>query len=636
MSSFNYENWRETYKDREIKPEDLGKIIKPGSNIYIGSACSEPTVLTSQLIVEKFKDQFRDCQIYHFFSLSNLKFFDEKTPTRFRHNTLSLIGSNQMREAVNTGKSDYTPVRSAEIPQLLKSHRYIIHYAILQVSPPDKNGWCSLGINVDVNRSIVDVAKTVIVQINPQMPVTMGDSFIKFHDIDYFLYHDSPLMEYEPPIPDEKSDKIAQYISQLIEDGSTLNLGIGKIPYLLPKYLGSKKNLAIYSEFIMDSIIPLIEKEVINCKQSTHPHCFTSFALGTKKSYSYFDNNPFIEFYPTNVITNISNILTNNKMCSVYSALSVDSIGQVSNEMKSSLYSGIGGEADFMRGTALSEGGKCIVALPSITEEGRSRIVPLLSTQPVELPAFDVHYVVTEYGVAYLHGKSLRERIMQMIGVAHPKYRQWLLESAKKYHFIYEDQKLPQTHEGIVVIQPEIEYPFHTKNNNDIIVRPVRPTDERMLQDLYYSLSDLDRMMRFFRPHKYFSHEETQQQILCDYHKSMVLVGILGDSTNQQIIAVSAYYLIEDTNLADISFTVHPEWRGLGITRFMIEKIIDLTREKGFSGLSGDVMIKNESMVHLLKTLDYKVVFTPEGDSLGFKLFFNTQLPKQMLKNKEK
>ncbi|MHA1819748.1 MAG: GNAT family N-acetyltransferase [Promethearchaeota archaeon] len=626
MDTIKYENWRESFKDKEITPEKLKDIIKPGSNIYIGSGCSEPIILTNQLI-KYANTEFLDCQIYHFFSVSNQKFFDEKNPTRFRHNTLSIIYSEKMRQAINTGKADYTPIRSAEIPYLLQSHVYNIDYALLQVSPPDKNGWLSLGINVDINRAIVQNAKVIICQINPSMPKTMGDSYIKIDDIDYFVYHEAPLLEVDKPNIDDKTEEICRYISRLIDDGSTLNLGLGRIPYYLPKFLEDKKDLAIYSEIFIESLIPLIEKDVINCKRNVFPYCITSFSLGSKKLYDFLDQNPFIKFFPTDFVTNINNISQNNKMTSVYSALTVDLIGQVTNDMKSQLFRGIGGESDFMRGTTLSKGGKCIIALPSITENGRSRIIPLLTTEPTAVPSFDVHYVVTEYGIAYLYGKSLRERILQMIGVAHPKYRKWLLESAKKYLFIYEDQKLPQTHDGTVIIYPDIEWTFrefHLNNiNHKIKVRPVKPTDERMLQELYYGLSEEDRIMRFFRPLEFFPHEETQNQVICDYHKSMVLVAVLEDDTGaQRIIGVGGYFEGYDTNYADISFTIHKDFRKMGLGKFLAKKLIELARQKGYKGICGDVLFENKAMIGLLNSLDWDVDFHPEEGSLHFIIDF--------------
>ncbi|MCP4763421.1 MAG: GNAT family N-acetyltransferase [archaeon] len=633
MPKFDVKNWKNNYKKKQLKLDDLAEIIKPGSRIFIGTACSEPEILTKQL-VQKNVSLF-DCQLVHYFSFSKNQFFDEFKVSKYRHNTLSMIASPQMREAVNSGKSDYTPIRSAEIPELLARRQYRIDVALIQVGPPDINGFCSLGINVDINLAIVKAAKIVIAQINPQMPRTMGNSFVKFSDIDYFIFEDAPLMEYKQPKPDENTEKIAEYISRLIEDGSTLNLGIGKIPYLLPKYLKEKKKLAIYSEFILESIWDLIEEEVISCQKNVYPHCMVSFALGTNKFYKNLSDNPFIEFYPTDFITNINNIMNNHKMCSIYSALTVDLIGQVTNDLKSGLYSGIGGEADFMRGTALSKNGKCIIALPSTTDDGRSRILPILSTQPIAVPSFDVHYVVTEWGIANLHGKSIRERIMQMIGVAHPMRRKWLLEAAKKYHFAYQDQRLPLTQDGVVVVYPDLEWNYQSKSKGTIKFRPVKPTDERIFQDLFYSLSEHDRMMRFFQPKKVFSHKETQRRILCDYHSSFVFVGLVGEEeVDQQIVAVGAYYLDRKTNLVEISMTVHKDYRRQGLARYIIQKIINLAQEKSFAGISGDVLMSNDGMIHILQTLPYNVVFIPEGISLAFAVNFSDV--KENNKGKEK
>lgn len=632
MGHFDLENWRELYRDKEITPSDLEKIIQPGSRIFFGSGCSEPLHLTDELAKDTFR--WTDCEILHFFSLSDREYFNELKPTSFRHNTLSIVGSKILRDAINRGHSDFTPISSSEIPKMLrgKRQRIYIDVALLQVSPPDENGYCSLGINVDINKTMVEMSRIVICQINSYMPRTMGNSFIKFDQIDYFCVHNAPLLEYSPVLRSsseetedqfEINEKIANYISQLIENGSTLNLGIGKICDHLSKYLIEKKDLAVYSEMLSESLLPLLENDVITCKKNYYPTVMTTLAIGSNKFYRFLANNPFIQFHPTEYLVNIKRIARNNKMCSIYSALKVDLLGQATNDLKSTVFEGTGGEPDFMTGTNLAERGRCIVALPSTTKSGKSRILPLLNFEPVSLRAIDVHYVITEYGIAYLRGKSIRERILQMIGVAHPDYRQELLDQAKKMKKIYQDQQIPMTKDGVVVIYPDKIWKYRPKEGVEISFRAVQPTDEREIQDLYYRLTPKDRVSRFFTYMRKFDHGLTQSRIICDYQNSYVIVGMVGNIEEKNIIAVGEYYLQKNTGFVEIGITIDQDYRNLGIGYYLLLKLCEIAHEKGFIGITGDILVSNHPMIHLLKKLPYEVVFQGQGDSFEFFVRFD-------------
>lgn len=616
-------DWRERYKNKEISPDDLSNIIKPGSHIFIGTACSEPLVLTEQLVKKKWK--FADCELIHFLTLSDNKFFDERDPSLFRHHAM-FIGSS-MRDAVNEGKADYIPISLSDIPRLFRSGRFPVDVALLQVSLPDKYGYVSLGINVDINRVVADVARLLIVQVNPQMPRTTGDSFIKFDRIDKFVYHDAPLIEFQYPKNDEIANKIGKYIAHIIENGSTLQFGIGLIPNAVLYYLKDKKDLAIYSEVLSDSVIDLIESGVVNCSKNQFPHIMTSFVIGSKKLYDYVNNNPFIEFRSTEFINNIFNIARNTKQVSINAALTVSITGQVnSDSIGTSFYSGVGGQADFARGAALSNGGKPIICLPSMKKDGSlSRIVSSLDPGAgVVIPRHDVHWVITEFGAAFMHGKSIRDRVLQMIGIANPKYRKSLLDEAKKMHYVYEDQMLPTTQDGVVVLYPEkYEWEYQTKSKGTLDFRPVKPTDERLLQELYYQLDENDRVLRFFAPRNAFPHKETQSKVNVDYENIFAIVGLEGEEENQRIVAVGSYYLDRATNLAEIAFTVTKEYRNQGLTRYMLERLIDIAREKGITGFIGEVLAQNMAMLHILKTLPYNLQLKGYGDSFEFGFNFN-------------
>jgi len=624
-----FNEWRDKYKYKEIKIADLQKIIKPGNRIAIGSACSEPILLTTELLKEK-EWNLTDIEILHFFSLSDLPYFSETEPSNFRHNTLSIIGSKIIRDAINSGKSDYTPISTYEIPKLLRGRRLKIDVALLQLAPPDKSGYCSLGINVGINRSILENAELVIAHINPNMPRTLGDSFVSPDQIDYFIYQEYPVMEYKLPDLDNVTKKIIFNVAKLIENGSTINVGFGEIPFYVfnALYETNKKDLAIYSELIPETILKLVENGNINCKKNYYPHCITSFAVGTKKFYDFIDDNPFIQLYDCEYVLDYMNIIKNHNLSSIYGATMVDLFGQTTNHLKYSLYSGIGGQAEFVFATARLKRGKNIIALKSITKNGKSRIVPILDGSLVSLRNFDIDYIVTEWGIANLKGKTIRERVLQMIGIAHPDFRKELLEKAKQMNLVYKDQEIPITKDGYVVVCPDIEWEYKIKNNEKIFIRPIKTSDERYVQDLYYSLSEKDRIFRFFSPQKIFSHEDTHSYILCDYQTKMILVGVTGEKEeDKRIIAIGGYNHIPNTTIAEFSITVHEEYRKLGIAKFILFKLIELAEEKGYQGFCGTVFVNNIPMLQLLNGLPYDVVFSKSKDDpdiLNFYFYFKT------------
>ena len=625
LEDFKSNLYYQQFKNREIALEDLHRIIKPGSRIFIGSGCSEPQILTAQIVNKKWR--YPDCEFYHFLTLSDNNFFDEHDPSLFRHHAL-FIGPS-LRDAVNEGKADYIPISLSDIPNLFKLGRMHIDVALVTLSPPDEFGFCSLGINVDINRTVVEESKVIIAQINPQMPRTMGDSFIHIKSIHYFIFHNEPLIEFKYPPMDERSKKIGLQIAQIIENGSTLQFGIGSIPNAVLSQLKNKKNLAIYSEVLSDSAMDLIKTDMVNCKKNQYPHVMTSFVMGSQELYDFVDGNPFIEFQSTEFINNLFNIANNTKQVSINAALSVSLTGEInSDSIGTQFYSGIGGQADFTRGAALSKGGKPIICLPSTSlDESRSRIVSTLDPGAgVVIPRGDAHYIVTEFGVAYLHGKSIRERVLQMIGIAHPKFRKELLQKAKEMKYIYEDQRLPETKDGVVIIYPEqFETVYPSKTEGKILFRPVKYTDERMLQDLYYTLSDGDRILRFFSPRTAFPHKETQPKVVVDYETTFVFVGLRGDKENQKIIAAGSFYLDRNTNLAEIAFTVREEFRNQGITKFMVEQLTEIAQEKGISGFIGEILTNNTAMLHVIKCVPYKVEFRSYGDSLEFSFMFSNK-----------
>ncbi len=628
IKSMDFE-WREKWKDKEITAKEAIQKIIPSNRVFIDSGCSEPQLLTLELI--KQSDKLIDTEILHFLTIGPGKYFKDKAEDLFRHNAF-FIGKT-LREEINKGQADYTPIYASEIPSLFLTGRKHIDVALIQVSSPDPYGFCSLGINVDIAKPIAQSSYLTIAEINPQMPRTLGNSFIHMKEIDYFVYNDTPLLEFHFEEPDDIGERIGQNLENLVENKSTIHVGFGDLPNAALKYLSDKKNLGMHSHYITNNIIPLIEEGVLTCrKKNFHPEkIITSFALGTKKLYKFVDNNPYIEFYPSDYVCNPRYIGMNKNMVSINSARQIDLTGQVNAATEGyRFYSGFGETIDFMRGSAFSKGGKPIIIMPSTSRDGeKSRIVPHLDEGAgVMLSRGDVYYVVTEWGVAYLHGKSIRERILELICLAHPKFQQSLLEEAKKLNYIYSDQMLPCDDKGRICIYPsEYETIYKTLDKEKIIIRPVKTTDEPLLRDLYYSLSERDRYLRFFELKKEFTHSKTQFEVNIDYNNVFSIGAFTGEIGKEEMVGNATYYLNPKLNMGEYSFLVREDYRGKGIGAFLYQQIIIIAKEKGLKGLYGNIHIQNKSAVRIIQT-GGKTNITPSklGEKeLFYEVFFSKE-----------
>ncbi len=604
------------YKNKQLAPEEAIKTyIQPGDRIFIDSGCSEPLDLTQKFI--ELGPQLPDVEILHFISLSDLDYYKTAGNTKdlFRHNVFFI--SDNLREAVKRGFADYTPMLLSDIPRIFEHGQMHIKTALIQVSPPDQYGFCSYGINVDIAKPITEAAEHVIAEINPNMPRTLGDSFIHMDKIDAFTISDHDIIEFTYEKPNKIAKKIGRYVASLIEDESTIQMGIGTIPNAITKELVEKKDLGIHSEVFSDGIIDLVEQGVVTCdKKSIHRgKIISSFVIGSNKLYNFVDNNPFVEFHPVSYCNDPFIISKNRKQIAINAALTVDLTGQVNADSLGPLfYSGIGGQVDFVRGANRSIGGKPITVLPSTTtlKDGTvvSRIVPFLKQgSGVVITRGDVHYVVTEWGIAYLHGKSIRERVLQMINIAHPDFREELLKYAKEWNYVYSDQKLPVSIGGRLSLYPEkYETILSLENGERIRVRPVKPTDERLLQELYYSLGNNDRYLRFFTPRKSFRHSQIQSLANIDYSTKMILVGEYWGNGEQKIIASAAFIKKEDHSTAEIGIVVHEKWRKSGIAKFLLEYLITISRELNYKYFSGTVLLENKPMLHILHDCGYPLI----------------------------
>ncbi len=431
--------WLNNYQSKIVSSDEALKILKSGDNVVVQPGCAAPMELIRAMV--RRKDDLEDVSLYHILTVGPLPYVEPGMEKHFRHKAF-FMGANT-RKAVNEGRADFIPIFLSEVPLLFKNGIIKSDVALINVSPPDEHGFCSYGIDVGTIKTPAEKSRTIIAQVNNCMPRTLGDSFIHVNKLKYIVEFDEPMQELPQVDPDitpemiEIYNQIGCHIATLIEDGSTLQMGIGAIPDAVLKYLKDKRDLGIHTEMFSDGIIELIESGIVNNEKKTlHPgKIIAGFILGTKRSFDFIDNNPIAEFHPQEYVNDPFVVAKNYKMVAINSAIEVDLTGQVcADSIGTRFFSGIGGQVDFIRGAARSEGGKPIIALPSTTKDFKiSRIVPALKPSAgVVTSRGDVHYIVTEYGIAHLYGKSIKERAKALIGIAHPSFRESLEVFAKE------------------------------------------------------------------------------------------------------------------------------------------------------------------------------------------------------------
>jgi 4-hydroxybutyrate CoA-transferase len=429
--------WMQNYLNKRYDADDAVKAIESGMCVYIHPGCAEPEQLVKAMV--RRAPELRDVRVVHILTRGNADYVSPEMQGHFRH--IAFFAGSNVRQAINEGRADFVPVFLSEIEALFSSGAVPIDVALIHVSPPDEHGFCSFGVGVDTSKTAAEQARIVIAQVNPKMPRTLGDSFIHINKIHRIVETSDDLLEHPMGQISDVAQKIGRNIAMMIEDGSTLQLGIGEIPDAVLNYLTDRKNLGIHTEMVSDGIIDLIDKGILtNEKKTLHPgKIILSFVLGTRRLYEFIDNNPVFEFHPSCYTNDPFIISRNDRMVAINSALEVDITGQVcADSLGYSLYSGIGGQVDFIRGAARSRGGKPIIALPATAkDETVSRIVPHVQEGAgIVTSRGDVHYVVTEYGTAYLHGKPISERCRALIGIAHPNFREELEKAARARHLL--------------------------------------------------------------------------------------------------------------------------------------------------------------------------------------------------------
>jgi acyl-CoA hydrolase/RimJ/RimL family protein N-acetyltransferase len=610
-----------------VREERIFEKIRPGHRIFVGTGCGEPQHLVHALIkyVESHPRAFFDAEIFHVWSLGVSPYTQDKFRHNFRYNSF-FVGDNT-RDPVNKGLADYTPVFLSQVPKLLRRRLIPIDVALIQVSPPDSHGFVSLGISVDIVKSAVENAGIVVAQINGRAPRVHGDTFIHVKDIDFIVAHDEPLLEFESSPPTEIAERIGKHVARIVEDGDTIQVGYGSIPNAILANLSHKKDLGVHTELFSEGIADLMKKGVVtnSRKEIDRGKTVAAFCMGKEDTYTFIHDNPSVEFRTIDYTNNPAVIARLRNITAINSALEIDLTGQATAEsIGKTFYSGVGGQADFMRGATLAPGGKTILVLQSTALNGTvSRIVPFLKEGAgVTLTRGDIEYVVTEYGIAYLHGKNIRERAMAMISIAHPRFQASLIEEAKKQSLIYGDQAFISGKGGEY---PEDLEAFKTARSGlRVLLRPVRISDEPALKDFFYSLSEGTRHKRFMQAPSRMPHETLQESfVVIDYREQMIILSILQHKRKEVIAGVAQFTANEGSHTAEVAIVIRDEYQNKGIGTELLTHLTYIAKKQGLLGFSADVLKDNRPMLHLFEKVGFNIEKTAKSDiytlSLGFK-----------------
>ena len=601
-------SYRRSYKKKSplwVDADTAIRKIKKGKRILIGSGCAEPQHLVAALT--RNASFFRDNEIVHLLTVGIAPYADPAYAQAFRHNAF-FIGPN-VRDAISEGFADYIPIFLSQIPALFDTGQMPIHCAMVQVSPPDRQKMVSLGVSVDILPAAIANADIVIAQMNKNMPETYGASKIPLHCIDYVVQADEPLLELpQKKEIDEISMKIGKNIARYIQDGDTLQLGIGSIPDAVLSQLAEKHDLGIHSEMISDGVVDLYKRgNINNKKKGIHKGVsIVSFILASRKLYDVIHRNKDFQFFPSEYVNDPFVISQNKNMVSINSAIQIDLTGQVcADSLGTKFFSGFGGQVDFVRGAKRSSGGRSFIAFPSTAKNGTvSKIVPSLDIGAgVVTTRGDVHYIATEYGVAYLHGKNIRERALALIQIAHPKFRDELLDYLKQRHYVYLDQKTIKDEESPV--KELIPY-SHTFKSKTIYFRPLRPHDEKAIQDFFYSHEPETIYQRYLTHVEAMPHQIARARVSVDYNKDMAIAGFDSPKPYAQIVCLGRYFQKED-NSAEVGFVVKEDYQGLGIGTFMAECLIKAARRHGIKRLLANVARGNPAMLNIFKKHHFNV-----------------------------
>ena len=608
--------WADNYVEKRRTAAEAIAMIRPGKRVYVSSASGEPQALVHALSTAAIK--ISGLEIVRLMSRETTSLSEIADKTRDHSLNIRTI---YLGSADTQGIARYmrfiTPINMSEVPAMFLSRKLPIHVALVQVSPPDDFGWMSLGVSVDVTLAAAQSADLVIAQVNPKMPRTMGQSFIHVNNVHVFVEHEEPILSINLREQSARAEMIGKHIARFVDDGSTLQMGLDAASQATVKALADKNDLGFHSQYITDDIMHLYASGVItNRKKGLNDgKLVASCAIGSQNLYEFLHDNPGIDFRPSDYVNDPFIIAQHNRMISMNVAHTIDLTGQVAAEASEhTFFAGVSGIPDFVRGAKRSKGGKSILMLYATSRDGtRSNILPALNGTAVVVPRGDVHYVVTEYGAVNLFGKSLQERVLAMIGIAHPDHRDRLFDAAKQMRLIGSERRLGEATKGV--------YPIHleetlVRDGEEITIRPSKPVDERRIQEHYYSLDKKDVQLRFFHDKHSFDRSDVETRSQIDYIKDLTLVAVVGEFGFGKVVGVGEYLLLVDANVAEVAFSISKDYQGKGLGKLFIRKLARAARDNGISGLVAYTSPQNKAMIALFKTLPYKIKTSFDGESL--------------------
>jgi acyl-CoA hydrolase/GNAT superfamily N-acetyltransferase len=564
--------------------------IPAGASIFVGSGCATPRTLLAEL--ERRSLDHPGVRLVSFLTVGISGGGD--APSVLRHRLLYL---GRDAALVSPARLDYVPVPLGEVPELIRTRRLRVDVALVQVSPPDARGMCSLGVSVDATLAAVRGAGSVIAEINPAMPRTGAPSMIPFDQLDHLVEVAPEVAEYHHVPVGDVAERIARYVARLVDDGACVQAGLGRIPAAVLPYLTRRRDLGIHSDVVGDSLVDLVEAGVVTGrhKTSSRGKIVASMALGTRRLFDFLDGNPQVVLRPIDQVCDPAILAGEQRMVSITQAYGADLTGQVTAESRDGqAYGGVAAATAFHHGAVAAQNGRAIVCLSSLTDTGASAIVTALSPQqPVTFPRWDVHWVVTEYGLAYLHGMSLRERAVALIELAHPDHRARLLAEAKAAGLVPEDQRQRSRRDYPV----EEERTIRLRDGRQVLLRPTRTTDAGLLQELFFQLSDEDVVTRFFRKLSSLTRQMAEHLCSVSYEGEMAFAAVVGDAEDERIVAASSYFVDPATGLADVAYMVDPNWQGLGLGRALHLRTLEYALAHGVRGFSADLLVANEAMM---------------------------------------
>jgi len=617
--------WADNYQQNRVSVKKAISKIQSGQRVFIGSSCGEPQHLVKGLADASLT--YTDLEIVRLFSAESTSL--SQIADRSRSQNLNIRSFYLGSANSDSFKGDLrfiTPINLSDIHRLITSRLLPIQVALIQVTPPDDFGWMSLGISVDITSSAAAAADLVIAQVNRKMPRVQGRSNIHVNDIDFFVEYDEDLREIGTYPAVSTAGTIAKYVSRLVEDGSTMQMSLGATSDANIQALMEKNDLGIHTQYVTNTIMKLMAMGVVTNKKKgfNNGKIICSNAIGNQDLYDLLDNNSAVEFHPSNYVNDPRIISQNNKMVAMNIGREIDLTGQVAADaLAFNNFSGVTGMMDFFRGAAMSEGGKSILMLTSTrNNNSESRIVPMLQNSAVVVPRGEVQYVVTEYGSVNLFGKSIQERTIALISIAHPDFRDSLFEKAKDLGLLGPERSLRDEMHAI--------YPLHLEetrmiNNRTITFRPVKVTDERPIQEHYYRLDKIDVTSRFFHEKTSFVSKQIERTFIIDYSKDLTIVAVLGEQGYERVLAVGEYYTNPETNLAEIAFSVEKKWQGKGLSSIVIRKLAEAAKGNGIKGFTAYTSKNNTRMIKLFHSLDYQVKVIGQSENVYLEALFERE-----------